>query len=257
MKKLFITLMLGMGLMACNAPIGEFGEIADIPGVKPGEGSNNYNEKTTYKGALLPISNSLGRDEMVNVLKLIGQQKGEIDDARFVELLETKVFDCKNRFTYLHTKDGSEPDRWMLTLLDGAPSHYDLSMFKDGTFAIRHYPGCADLDENNYMYELGYEGWHEMGVWHYDAENDMLYTSEDMLYAAKVLYFDGECAVVEGYVYPMWMYKENGYDEYRRTCPMELYHFTFADGKDSWLDGFDITYEEYEELIKQMAESLE
>lgn len=78
MKKLFITLMLGMGLMACNAPIGEFGEIADIPGVESGDGSNNYNEKTTYKGALLPISNSFGRDEMVNVLKLSDSRRARL-----------------------------------------------------------------------------------------------------------------------------------------------------------------------------------
>lgn len=110
MRKLFFVLIVGLCLAACSSPFGIYEDLAKIPGVMPGEGDNNYNENTTYKGALLPWS-ARGREDMVDMLKLIGTQKGEIDDALFIESLNNKLFDPVLRYTCRKNYDGS-PAEW-------------------------------------------------------------------------------------------------------------------------------------------------
>ena len=249
MKKLLFILAITLGAVSCFSPYGEFENIADVPGVEPGKGDNNYNEYTTYKGALLPDPKFCDRDRMVELLTLIGKQKGDIDDNAFVALLTEKIFECTDRYMYIHDPEEasdywSDAREWV-----GGTMYYGLVMYDNGEFALRHYPSCAEgLSE--WHYESGYEGWHEKGVWEYDSETNTLYTREDKSYAAKVLYFDGEFAVLEGYVYPMRLYNPADYD-YDRSTPMELYGFKFSEGKDDFFKGFELTWEEYVALREQ------
>ena len=252
MKKLLSIIAIALGAVSCYAPFGEFENIAGVPGVEPGKG-NNYNKYTTYKGALLPDPEFCDRDRMVELLELIGKQKDEIDDTAFIDQLTKKVFDCVDRYMYIHDPDEAH-DRWSdAGEWVGGRMYYDLAMYDNGEFALRHYPSPMTGESVQWLYEAGYEGWHSMGVWEYDYESNTLYTSEDKNYAAKVLYFDGEFAVLEGFVYPMWLYNPADHD-YDRTTPMELYGFKFSDGKEDYLDGFELTAEESSALKKQWYE---
>lgn len=248
MRKLFFVFAMSLAMVACNTPIGEFYDIANIPGVEPGRGVNNYNENTTYQGALLPLMAS-AREDMVDILKLIGTQKGDIDDALFLDALNNKVLECEERFMYIKTLDGSEEDQWTsASEWIGGQMCYDLSMYGDNTFVYLCRMGSAEKFMKDYLATLGYYGWKEYGVWSYDAENDMLYTDEERNYAAQVLYLDGEIAILLGHVYPMWIrYKE----EKRNNSPMELYCFRFKDGKESFTDGYVGSIEEYRELMEE------
>ncbi|MEE1168686.1 MAG: hypothetical protein UHS52_06645 [Alistipes sp.] len=251
MKKLLTIIAIALGAVSCYAPFGELENIADVPGVEPGKG-NRYDKYTTYKGALLPDPEFCDRDRMVELLELIGKQKDEIDDTAFIDQLTKKVFDCVDRYMYIHDPDEAH-DRWSdAGEWVGGRMYYDLVMYDNGEFALRHDPPMTG-ESVQWLYEAGYKGWHSMGVWEYDYESNTLYTSEDKSYAAKVLYFDGEFAVLEGLVYPMWLYNPAEFD-YERTTPMELYGFKFSDGKEDYLDGFELTAEESSALKKQWYE---
>lgn len=249
---LFIVALTCMLIAACESVPSDLRPIEKVPGVEIGRGDDAYTS-TKYKGALLPEDPEF-RGDMVDVLKLVGGQKKAIDDELFVELLQTKMFDCNLRFMYLHDKDGEEPDFWS-DARDwiGGQMMFDLALYDDGTLAVPVIPGCAFLgEEHEYIHSLGHKGWLYREMWRYDAENDMLYTSEDDSYAAKVLYFDGECAVLEGYVYPMWLYlDEDGNCNYRRETPMELYYFTFDDDREGSMEGYSLSYEEYMAIIDE------
>ena len=248
MRKLSVIMAMALALAACHNPFGDYKHLADVPGVDPGKG-NNYNSYTTYQGALLPDPEFDDREDMVKLLNLIGQQKSQIDDNLFVARLVERVFSCDERFMYIHAKDGSEPDRWSdAGSWVGGRMYYNMSMSEDNTFVQTREPGCGDWNEaHNYLYNQGIKGTYYNGVWEYDADTNTLYTSEDGKYVAEVLYFDGEYAVLLGFVYPMSLY--NG-SEYRRETPMELYGFKFYDTKDEYLEGY-ITPEEYNALIEE------
>ena len=249
MKKLLFILAITLVAVSCFSPYGELEDISDIPGVEPGKGDNNYNEYTTYKGALLPDPEFGDRDRMVELLKLIGKQKSEIDDTAFVSLLNERIFKCTDRYMYIHDPEEAS-DYWSdARYWDGGTMYYGLVMYDNGEFAVRYHPSCGE-GLSGWHSETGYEGWHEIGVWEYDYETNTLYTSEDKSYAAKVLYFDGEFAVLEGFVYPMWLYNPADYD-YKRNTPMELYGFKFLEGRDDYLKGFELTGEEYVALREQ------
>lgn len=249
---LFAAVLALMTLAACETVPNDLRPIKKVPGIEVGRGDDAYTT-TKYKGAILPEDPEF-RGDMVDVLKLVGDKKSAIDDQRFVELLQTKVFNCNLRFMYLHDKDGEEPDFWS-DARDwcGAQMMFDLVLYDDGTLAVPVMPGCAfHGEEHNYIHSLGHEGWSYRETWRYDAENDMLYTSEDDSYAAKVLYFDGECAVLEGYVYPMWLYLDrDGSCDYSRETPMELYYFTFEEDREGRMEGYSLSYEEYKAILEE------
>jgi hypothetical protein len=251
MKRYLLLPVMALLLTSCLSPYGEAAGIANVPGVEPGKG-NNYDDRTTYKGALLPDP-SYGEDRqgMIDLLMLVGEQRGDIDDALFVQRLDEKIFNCTKRFMYITEANSSTPDWWTDAMMwDGGEMHYDIALYDDGTLAVRHVLGCCgDFDMIDYIVEnYGYHGWSESVSWEYDPETNTLYTSDDRSYAAQVLYFDGEIAVLEGHVYPMWIYQGQ---DYRRSSPMELYAFKFTDGKDSYLEGYDISFEEYNALCEE------
>lgn len=249
---LFLAALALMTLVACETVPSDLRPIKKVPGIEVGRGDDAYTT-TKYKGATLPEDPN-SRGDMVDVLKMVGDQNGAIDDQLFVELLQTKVFECNLRFMYIRCKNGEEPAFWSdASDWCGGQMIFDLVLYNDGTLAVPVSPSCAFHGEaHEYIHSLGHKGWSKREKWRYDAENDMLYTSEDDSYAAKVLYFDGECAVLEGYVYPMWLYldKENVCN-YRRETPMELYYFNFKDDREGCMEGYSLSYEEYAAIINE------
>ena len=243
--------VLSVAAISCSEIPEDLLQIQGIPGVDigKGDGEDAYN-KTTYLGARLPKFES-SRASMIEVLTMIGQQEGEIDDELFVEKLTSTVFSCQSRFMYIHDKDGEEPDHWS-DAHDwvGGQMFYSSCINEDGSLTVRQSIGCADPEFAVYMEGLGYRGYHITEYWNYDASNDLLYTSHDNTFVAKVLYFDGESAILQGYVYPMWLYNA---DIYSRSTPMELYHFEFVGGnaRERFLEGYELTCEEFVELHDQ------
>ena len=148
MRKLFLILV-GFALVACSAPFGELSDIAGIPGVEPGKGKNNYNEYTTYKGAVLPYEDyqADSRANMIALLKLINEQEGEIDDAGFLQKLDEYIFSCQQRFMYIHDPEpyDDEPTDYWSDARDwcGGTMYHSLAMYGDYSFVIRYHPPCA------------------------------------------------------------------------------------------------------------------
>lgn len=249
---LFVVAFMLMTIAACETVPSDLRPIKNVPGIEVGKGDDAYTT-TKYKGALLP-EDADSRGDMVDVLKMIGDQNGAIDDQLFVEHLKTKVFNCSMRFMYVHDKRGEEPDFWSdAHEWVGGQMMFDVVAYDDGTMAVPVSPSCAFAgEEYDHIHELGYKGWSYKEVWRYDAESDMLYTSEDDTYAAKVLYFDGDKAVLEGYVYPMWLYHDpDSTMGYKRSTPMELYYFTFEDDRDGRMKGYELSYEEYAAIVEE------
>lgn len=263
MRKLFFVLIVGLCLAACSSPFGVYQDLANIPGVVPGEGDNNYNENTTYKGALLPWS-ARGREDMVDMLKLIGTQKGEIDDALFIESLNNKLFDPVLRYTCRKNYDGSPAEWDDKREMIGGPAFFTLWMHTDGWYTHKEGPyPYSDIpvdDEPIYNYiseELGIWGFiSNHYYWEYDAEKNTLYTTVGgTTVAAEVIYLDGETAILEGFVIPMATCPPFSVTD--AEIPMELYLFKFVDGKDGYYDNYVSSSEEYFELVEQYREVVE
>ena len=135
MKKLLFIIAIAVGVVSCFSPYGELSSIANVPGVEAGKG-NNYNGATKYKGALLPHPDYGGRLDMIYLLELVGKQKEDIDDETFVTQLTEKVFECTDRFIYIHDPEESD-DYWSYAgEWVGGQMYYSLSLIEDGTFVI-------------------------------------------------------------------------------------------------------------------------
>ena len=188
MKRYLLLPIMALLLTSCLSPYGELVGIANVPGVEPGKG-NNYDDRTTYKGALLPDP-SYGEDRqgMIDLLMLVGEQRGDVDDALFVQRLDEKIFNCTKRFMYITDADSSTPDWWTDAMMwDGGEMHYDIALYDDGTLAVRYELGAVgDFDMIDYIVEnYGYHGWSESMAWEYDPETNTLYTSEDRSSSSK------------------------------------------------------------------------
>ena len=248
MKRLFLALTLCLGVVACNEPI----DNTKFP--DNGIGDESGGDKgfiTSYKGALIPEDN-YGVD-MTALLNILNQSSGEIDDTLFVDMLSVTLFNCIERYIYIHDLDGEDPDYWS-SAADwvGGQMFYDLMMNDDGTLYCRHSLGTADPDFGTYMYDLGYKGCHSTANWRYDAESNTLYTGADLQYVAQVLYLDDKFAILEGHVYPMAIYEGEGY---KRSSPMELYYFKFDSGRNNYLDGYELTTKELYEMRHEFEET--
>lgn len=256
MKKiLFIALCL-VAAVGCNANLGDVKGIKNTPGVDISKGDDGE-YVTSYEGALIPDDDewSDGRSEMIYIISLIGEQKGAINDELFYERLTTKILDVEERFMYLHDTRGEDPDYWSWAFgWVGGQMTYDMIFDAVGDAYIRHYLSCAYHEVDSYLHENGYEGYHDVSQWHYDFDTHTLYTKDASTYQAKVLYFDGDKAVLRGHLYPMWCYYDpTGHYGYRRECPMELYLVKFVDGRDEFLQGFDLTWEDIQKLIEELG----
>lgn len=205
----------------------------------------------TYKGALMP-DKSDGREQMEAILSLVEEQKGAIDSEQLIATLTSQLFVCTQRFMLIHDLKGEEADHWSWgNEWVGGKMCYTLSLGDDGKLCYTDLCGCAYIDFDSYLHEIGYYGYHVTTQWTY--ENDTLYTGKDKKYAAKVLYFDGQRAVLEGHVVPMSLYEGEGY---KVTSPEELYLFEFKDGRDTFLNGFELTYEEFIAMLEEFYANL-
>ena len=156
-----------------------------------------------------------GREQMEAILSLVEEQEGAIDSEQLIATLTSQLFVCTQRFMLIHDLKGEEADHWSWgNEWVGGKMCYTLSLGDDGK---------------------------------------LFYTGKDKKYAAKVLYFDGQRAVLEGHVVPMSLYEGEGY---KVTSPEELYLFEFKDGRDTFLNGFELTYEEFIAMLEEFYANL-
>lgn len=246
----FLFAFVAIALVSCDSLPDDLDAIKDVEGVDIGKGDDVY-ASTTYRGGLLPEYES-SRADMLSVLSVVKNQDGEIDDDLFEEKLTTSLFAVSARFILIHDLEGNEPDLWT-SALDwvGGQMFYRFKFNDDSTFNCRYNAPHDLLELVAYLDSLGIKGNYSTDPWRYDSDTDTLYTTDNELFAAKVLYFDGERAVLEGYVYPMIMYYDpNNVCNYRRSSPMELYLFEFRDGRDTYLDSY-VPTEEYRAIREQ------
>lgn len=255
MRRSMISIFVAcFALAACESTPDELRPIEFIPGVEIGNGSDAYNS-TTYKGALLPEYPE-SRAKMIDVLTLIGKQEGDIDDNLFIDKLNTSVFNCNHRFMLVKDLNGEEADFWSDSSdWVGGQMQFDALLNDDGTLNTRSSPGSADPSFEHYLNEQGIKGYYHTEMWRYDSNTNTLYTSADDEYAAELLYFDGKQAILLGHVYPMWLYYSKNMG-YKRTCPMELYLYTFDEGREGYLNGY-ISYDEYIAILEEYIASNE
>ncbi len=248
MKRTFIIGALALTMGACTTLPEELHGIEDITGVEIGKGANAY-EETTYRGAKLPDAD-FGRDEMIDVLTLIGKQKGEIDDELFESLLTEKLFRCEDRFML----DDDNTWTWAFDWV-GRPVLGTIMPTEEGIYYEKHVPGCGSVGDfgYEYMYREGYQGWYSSYEWSYDAETHTLKTTTDYGFEleAEVLYFDGSKAVLLGHVGGVaWIGWKDNHEEVGPSFEEELYLFEFSDGRDKFLEGY-LTWEEYNAMMEE------
>ncbi len=255
MKRLFITLT-GIALLAaCSAPIGEYANVANVPGVEAGDGENDYNEYTRYQGALIAEYG-----DMVYLLELIGQQKGEIDDDLLLQRFNDSYIYAKDGYLTSETYDRTDEEwTWAYDWV-GGPILGSIALNDDGTYYTRNRIGGCEPDPfEGYLYEMGYIGYYSTKEgWSYNAETNTL-TTHNQHYGldltAEVLYFDGEKAVMLGHIagiaslgYNRWNNHEGG------ICHrLELYLIEFPEERDTFFNKL-LSEEEYNAVYEQYIE---
>lgn len=252
MKRLFITLM-GIALLAaCSAPIGEYANVADVPGVEAGDGENDYNEHTRYQGAL--IANN---GDMVYLLELIGKQKGEIDDDLLLQRFSNSYIDATDGYMTSGTYDNTD-EEWTWAY-DWVGGHIlgTIALNDDGTYYTRNRIGGCEPDPfEGYLYERGIYGWYsEHNDWSYERETNTLITHNEAFgleLRAEVLYFDGRKAVMLGHIAGIASIGWNRYNNYEGgICHrLELYLVEFPEQRDEFFNHY-VNSDEYNDLMNE------
>lgn len=261
-----------MALTSCESPFEDYKHLDDINGVDINDNKGGK-EYISYRGAALPKEEYGGYYEMIDVLELIGEQKGEIDDALFEQLLKERLFKCTDRFMMDTSDDAIEEYgteyywTWAYDWIGGTILG-TIMCTEEGIYYETGEPGCASVGDyaTEYMHKQGYHGWYTTDKWSYDAETNTLKTvtgqdmNKEFNLEAEVLYFDGKKAVLLGHVGGVAWYGWRGSDpEVKLSFKEELYLFEFAEGREKFLDGylpkdeynammeaFDTRYNEYE-----------
>lgn len=259
MKRLLITLaIVAFGAVACQQ-YGDLAKYRNIPGVEVGEVQEDGTQHVSYRDVALPDAD-FGRAEMLAVLSLIGDQKGDIDDSLFVERLLNNVFSPIDRFMKdTENKYGGDQWEWAKDLT-GGPVFCDLLFAEDGNYYIPTSPGCASVGDpaTEYMHQQGYHGWFTAEDWSYDADTDTLTTFDSGFeLKAKILFFDGERVVLLGHLGGVasigWCGSNNNI---RVICDEELYLYTFSDERDSFFEGL-LPVDEYNAMVDEFESSNE
>lgn len=246
MKRLFITLM-GIALLAaCSAPYGEYASISEIPGVEAGDGENNYNEQTRYQGALIAEYG-----DMVHLLELIGQQKGEIDDDLLLQRFSDSYIYAKDGYLTESTYDSTDEEwRWALDYVGGKILG-SIALNDNGTYYTRDYPSYCEPDPfEGYLYERGIYGYYsEHNDWSYDRETNTLITHNEAFgleLRAEVLYFDGRKAVMLGHIAGIASIGWSRYNNYEGgICHrLELYLIEFPEERNEFFEHY-VSSEEF------------
>ena len=249
-------------LTSCESPFADYKHLEDISGVEIND-NNGGKEYISYRGAALPKEEIGGYYEMIDVLELIAKQKGEIDDAQFEQLLKERLFKCTDRFMmdtddYAIEEYGTEYYWTWAFGWDGGPVLGTIMCTEDGLYYEISEPGCASVGDHaiEYMHKQGYHGWYTTNKWSYDAETNTLKTTtgqdlnKEFNLEAEVLYFDGKKAVLLGHVGGVAWYGWRASDpEVRLSFKEELYLFEFAEGRETFLEGY-LPKDEYNAMIE-------
>lgn len=236
----------------CNHAPNDDGEEPEEPqDPEAPETPDTPEEPEYYCDALLP-DEDYGRDEMKALLELVESQEGEIDDKFFEERIVSAIFDCTDRFML------DNPEQWSWAMEYVGRNMFDRVRFDaDGTYLHRGDYGCSLVGNDAYerLLDEGHIGWHHKDTWHYEAETNTLVTSlgEDYELRAEVLYFDGTRAVLLGHVGGLSFI---AYDDDGGSIAFnkELFRISFlSDGRDTYLDGYALTYEEYMALFNEYS----
>ncbi len=204
---------------------------------------------TEYGGVELPEW-LWGGEIMNDYLLMVKEKGGNIDDAAFVEAMNTKAFHCNERFILDRSNrpDESEyDDSWSWGRgWCGGQVYGTLRPNGEGSFYTDHYLACGMFDAEAYLNSLGYVGWYKDGSWSYDADTDTLTTSQMkngslVEVSAKVLYFDGQFAILDGLVSGI------AWNAFR--FPRDLYYFEFTAANSEYKSKLCS-----EELIEQVLE---
>lgn len=255
MKRMITFAATALLMGACNTLPGDLRDIKDIPGIEIENGEDAYN-KTTYLDAKLPEA-EFGRNEMIELLTLVAKQKGKhIDDELFVDKLHANLFHCDERFM-LDDSRYDDGKRWQWSsMYDGAPTKGTIMLNEDGTYYHRNELGCAFVGDPaaDSMHNDGYHGYHTQNEWSYDATSHTLTTYIDSStepLTAEVLYFDGEKAVLLGHVGGIAWWSLDTAD---LSFEMEIYLFDFTTGRDTYLNGYTLTQDEFWTMYDERSE---
>lgn len=250
MKRIIaICMLVALALTACQK-LGDLADYEDIPGVDVGKHQDDGTQYVSYRNVALPESGD-GRAEMLALLSLIGDQKGEIDDALFEKSLLESVFVPVDRF--MKDTEFNMTWNWAYQLV-GVQIFCDLLFAEGGEYYIPAEPGCAFMGDpaHTYMHEQGYHGWYSTEKWSYDADTDTLVTTDSGFeLKAKILYFDGERVVMLGHLGGVASIGWRGSNpDFRILYEEELYLYTFEKDRDSFFDGL-LSAEEYNAMIEE------
>ena len=246
MKRLLITLLGVAALTACNNPIGEYANVADVPGVEPGNGKQDYNEYTRYQGAVIAENG-----DMVYLLELIGQQKGEIDDDLLLQRFSDSYIDATDGYLTASTYDSTDEEwRWAFDYVGGKILG-SIALNDNGTYYTRGHSSCCEPDPfEGYLYERGIYGYYsEHNDWSYDRETNTLITHNEAFgleLRAEVLYFDGRKAVMLGHIAGIASIGWSRYNNYEGgICHrLELYLIEFPEERNEFFEHY-VSSEEY------------
>lgn len=252
MKRLFITLCCVAAITACERPKGEYAKFADTPGIELGEGQSEYNEYTRYMDALI---SQYG--DMVYLLELISEQKGDIDDDLLLERFNDSYVYASDGYLTSETYDCTDEEwTWAYDWI-GGPVLGSIALNNDGTYYTRGYVSyCEPHPFETYLYERGIVGYYaKNNSWSYDPETNTLTTHNEgwnLDLTAEVLYFDGEKAVMLGQIDGIASLGYNRYNNHEGgICHrLELYLIEFPEREQFFenrvsKEEFDALYEEY------------
>jgi hypothetical protein len=195
--------------------------------------------------------------DMVYLLELISEQKGDIDDDLLLERFSDSYVYASDGYLTSETYDCTDEEwTWAYDWI-GGPVLGSIALNNDGTYYTRGYVSyCEPHPFETYLYERGIVGYYaKNNSWSYDPETNTLTTHNEgwnLDLTAEVLYFDGEKAVMLGHIDGIASLGYNRYNNHEGgICHrLELYLIEFPEREQFFenrvsKEEFDALYEEY------------
>jgi hypothetical protein len=195
--------------------------------------------------------------DMVYLLELINEQKGDIDDDLLLERFSDSYVYASDGYLTSETYDCTDEEwTWAYDWI-GGPVLGSIALNNDGTYYTRGYVSyCEPHPFETYLYERGIVGYYaKNNSWSYDPETNTLTTHNEgwnLDLTAEVLYFDGEKAVMLGHIDGIASLGYNRYNNHEGgICHrLELYLIEFPEREQFFenrvsKEEFDALYEEY------------
>ena len=214
---------------------------------------HRYNE---YEGAKMPDDESV-YNAMMETLNYVENFNGNIKDdilnKRFTELL----ISCNRIYTQRDNEQGEK--QWQRMRYD---YHNTVMCNTDGSGHVSTSTRGSDGAMEQWMADEGYYGWYEDITWSYDANSNILTTSNGAITCqAEVVYFDGSThLILKGHVAGVSKTTTNELGEVVPMSDIEIFESQFANKilmsydeatgtveeitRDNFLDGY-YTYEEF------------